>query len=280
MGRRLADKLVLISGASSGIGRAAALAFVERGARVVGLARSAERLDALSGELADPSRFVPLAADVTDPAAMERAAARVRELWGIPDVTVANAGIGLDALFTETSEEALRTVFEVNVFGLVRTVRPFVAAMVERGSGRILLVSSIVGKRGTPHYSAYSASKFALHGIADALRAELWGSGVTVGVVCPSSTATGFHERALKSGPAQRRVRPRTHSAESAAQAVVRMAESTRPELLLGFESRLLVLADALAPRLVDWLLWRTLTRRVSRPGSPGAGTPPRPERG
>ena len=86
---------------------------------------------------------------------------------GAPDVIVANAGIGMDAPFIHTSDDLLKRVFDVNVFGVVRTIRPFVPAMIARGSGRILIVSSVVGKRGVPSYAAYSASKFALHGLAD-----------------------------------------------------------------------------------------------------------------
>ena len=182
-------RLVLITGASAGIGRVTALAFAALGDRVVAVARSADKLDTLRGE---SERIIPIVADVTDGPAMEAMAARVLDEHGVPDVVIANAGIGLDALFVETTDEALRRVLEVNVVGVYRTARPFVGPMCERGSGRILLVSSIVGKRGVPHYTGYSASKFALHGIADALRGELWGSGVSVGVVCPASTETDF----------------------------------------------------------------------------------------
>ena len=190
---------------------------------------------------------------------MERAMASVVEQVGTLDVIVANAGRGLDALFVETSDEALRSLFELNVFGVYRTIRPFLPAMIDRGSGRLLLISSIVGKRGIPNYSAYSASKFSLHGIADALRAELLGTGVSVGVVCPASTETRFHENALRSGPAQRRVRPRRHSAESVARAIVGMADSKRREMILGMEAKLMVLADTFAPGLVDRILARML---------------------
>lgn len=256
----MTGRLVLITGASEGIGRAAALGFAARGDRVVAVARHAERLQSLAAEAAG-GMILPLVADVTDPMSIAAAAAGVQSEAGLPDVVVANAGIGLDARFTEMSDEDLRVVFEVNVFGLVRTVRAFLPEMLRRGSGRILLVSSIVGKRGIPHYSAYSASKFALHGIADALRAELWGSGVTVGVVCPASTETAFQEHARKSGPPQRRVRPRRHSAESVARAIVRMADSRRREQILGVEAKLMVLADLLLPGLVDRILARTLNR-------------------
>ena len=98
--------------------------------------------------------------------------------------------------------------------------------------------------------------------MADALRAELWNSGVSIGVICPSSTDTGFQDRTIKQGAAQRRVRVRRHSAESVGRAIARMATSRRSEALLGVESKLMIFADAIAPRLVDWLLARTLTRR------------------
>ena len=260
---------VLVTGASAGIGRDTVRVFVREGARVAGLARSAERLRELAAELGVGERFQPFVADVADARSMDAAVARLRETFGLPDVVVANAGVGLDALFAQTSDEALRAVFEVNVFGVVRTVRPFLAEMVARGSGRIVIVSSIVGKRGTPHYSGYSASKFALHGMADALRAELWGTGVTVGLVCPGSTETEFRQRTLRSGPAQKSLRPRRHSSQSVAEAVVAMSRSRRREMVIGVESKLMVLADLVAPGLVDWVLARALTHRADRkPGT------------
>jgi len=248
-------RTVLITGASAGIGLAATRKFVERGDRVVAVARDERRLQELTAELGGADHVVPLAADVTEAASMDAMVARVMAETGCPDVVVANAGIGLDALFTRTTDAALQKVFDVNVFGLVRTVRPFLGEMVERGSGRILLISSIVGKRGTPYYSAYSASKFALHGMADALRCETWGSGVTVGLICPSTTSTEFKDRLLREGPGQRRVRARRHTPESVAAAIVKMSTSRRREIILSAEARLLWFADAFLPGLVDRLL-------------------------
>jgi len=258
----MSGRLILITGASEGIGRASTLAFAERGDRVIAVARNADKLDALRRDAREPERVVPIVADVTDATAMDAMVGQVLEKTGLPDVVVANAGIGLDARFAETTDEDLREVLEVNVVGLVRTVRPFVPGMIDRGSGRILLISSIVGKRGIPHYSAYSASKFALHGIAGALRAELLDTGVTVGLVCPASTETGFQDHARHAGPPQRRVRPRRHSADSVARAVVSMAGSRRHEQILGIEAKLLTLADRIAPGLVDRLLGRALRPR------------------
>jgi short-subunit dehydrogenase len=259
LGHDSSARLVLITGASRGIGWAAAVEFARRGDRVVAVARDRERLDALA---AGHGSVVPVPADVTDAASMQAMVRRVQQQCGVPDVVVANAGIGLDALFVETTDDALQRLFEANVVGVFRTVRPFLQPMIDRGSGRILIVSSIVGKRGVPHYAGYSASKFALHGAADALRSELWGTGVSVGLVCPSSTDTEFRQHALSVGPQQHQVRLVRRPAQYVARAIVSMAGSRRREMILGAEAKAMTFVNALAPGLIDWLLARTLTRR------------------
>jgi short-subunit dehydrogenase len=256
---RFAHQLVRITGASQGIGLAAARAFAAEGATVVVVARSWQKLAELA---ASDRRIVPVAADVADGASMEAMAARVLAERGVPDVVIANAGIGLDARFQDTSDAAMREVLEVNTLGVLRTVRPFLPGMVARGSGRILLVSSVVGKRGIPHYTAYSASKFALHGMADCLRPELYGSGVSVGIVCPSSTTTEFQANIRTAGPAQNKKRIKRHSAESVAAALVSMAGSARRERILSIEGKAMALVDTLAPWLMDFILGRVFQRR------------------
>lgn len=261
MAGRFEGKIVLITGASAGIGRATALGFAREGARALALSRSAERLATLEAE-ARPGVVVPIVADVTDPRATENACRSIERDQGVPDVVVANAGVGLDARFVDTSDEAWRRVFEVNVLGVVRVVRPFVGGMIARGSGRVLIVSSVVGKRGIPHYSAYAASKHALHGMAESLRAEIWGSGVTVGIVCPSSTTTEFQERMERLGPSQQRVRLQRHSAESVARAILRMAASRRREMVLSPEGKAMVWSNVFAPGLLDRILHKVLVTR------------------
>ena len=179
----------------------------------------------------------------------------------MPDVIVANAGIGLDARFEHTKDADLARVFEVNVFGLIRTLRPFVRPMAERGSGRILLVSSIVGKRGVPNYAAYSGSKFAVQGIAETVRTELLHSGVKVGVVCPASTETEFRDRTLRDGPQQNQKRLARHSAESVAKAIVEMVRSGRREKVLTVEGKLLHYANKFIPGILDRILYRVMLK-------------------
>ena len=260
MANEMTGKRVLITGASEGIGRAAARLFVEAGAGVLAVARNAERLQQLAEELGGLPIIETLVGDVADGASMDAMARRVLET-GDPDVIVANAGIGMDARFARTSDEAMQRVLEVNVTGVLRTVRPFLPGMVRRGTGRIVIVSSVVGKRGIPNYAAYSASKFALHGMADALRSELLGTGVSVGLICPSSTQTQFHGRKLRQGPPQSDQRLARHSAESVARAIVKLAGSRRREQVLSAEGKLIVWANRFLPGLVDRVLARVLMR-------------------
>ena len=253
-------KTVLITGGSEGIGRAAAKMFAGRGDLVIATARTQPRLDELVAEC-PPGRVIPRVADVADAAGMEALAAEVIEKHGVPDVVIANAGIGLDARVEETSDEQMARVLEINVMGVLRTVRPFISGMVSRGSGRILLISSVVGKRGIPHYTAYSASKFALQGMAESMRPELAGTGVTVGLIYPSSTESQFDQRKLRNGPKQKGTRLARHSAESVARAIVSMADSRRREMVLSLEGKAMAWVNKLSPALMDWILARALMK-------------------
>jgi short-subunit dehydrogenase len=259
----LSGRRVLITGASSGIGRAAAKAFIAEGAFVLAVARTKDRLDTLAAELGGPARVATYVGDVADGPGMEALSQRILAEQGVPDVVVANAGVGVDAHFVATTDDVWRTVFEVNVFGVVRTIRPFLPGMIARGSGRVLIVSSAVGKRGVPSYSAYSGSKFALHGMADALRPELAGTGVTVGIICPSSTTTEFEDRKFRAGPPQIHVRVQKHSAESVARAMVRMARGTRREIVLSPEAKLMNVLNRLAPGILDRILAKVLVGKA-----------------
>lgn len=257
----LQGKNVLVTGASAGIGLATAKRFVESGSNVWALARNRERLEALSAELGGPPKLVPVAADLSDGPAMAAVTGRILSQLGVPDVIVANAGISLDARFEHTTDADLESVYQVNVFGLVRSIRPFLPAMKERSSGRIIFVSSVIGKRGIPNYTAYSGSKFALHGMLDALRPELAGSGVKAGIVCPSSTESELRHRMKRIGPKQSDTRLRQHSAESVANAIVKMARTGKREIVLSSEGKLMNWINRISPGLMDRILARALVK-------------------
>jgi short-subunit dehydrogenase len=188
-------KNVLITGASSGIGLATALYLAEKGHPVIGTSRSMSRLGVLQEEAS--RRGLAVAAvelDINDEAAVEEAVPRlVGERGGI-DVLVNNAGYGLWGPVGSLSLDELRAQFETNFFAAVRLINVVLPGMIERGRGTIVNISSVEGRLSTPFSGAYAASKFALEGLSEALRVELWPLGVRVAVVEPGLFSTNFRK--------------------------------------------------------------------------------------
>jgi len=186
----------LVTGASSGFGRAIARAALSRGDTVVGTARRAERLDDLIRE-APEGKAHALSLDLTDTEGIGRAVEEVLERFGRIDVLVNNAGHGQVGAVEETTDEELRAIFEVHVFGPAALVRAVLPAMRERRSGAIVQVSSFGGQVAYPGFSAYCATKFALEGFSEALAAEVAPMGVKVLIVEPGAFRTGFSDGGL-----------------------------------------------------------------------------------
>ena len=184
--------LVLVTGASRGIGAAVAEAFASRGDRLALVARDAAALAEVARRCAeaggDARVFV---CDVTDGAAVDALAASVRDWAGTPDVVVNNAGLFEPGGILETSPEAFRRQMEVNVVSAFLVTRGFLAAMRARGSGRILMMGSVASIRGYPGGAAYGAAKHALLGLARSIREEMKGTGVSVTTLLPGATRTG-----------------------------------------------------------------------------------------
>ncbi len=185
----LSPKVWFITGTSSGLGREWALAALERGDLVAGTARDTARLADLVESFGD--RMFPLALDVTNRTAVLRAVTRAHEHFGRLDVVINNAGYGQLAAVEEASEELVRDMFETNVFGalwVTQAVLPFLRA---RGTGHILQVSSMAGVIGLPMLGLYSASKWALEGMSEALAGEIRSFGINVTIIEPGGYRTG-----------------------------------------------------------------------------------------
>ena len=181
-------KTVLVTGCSSGIGLATAKCLRDRGWQVAPTARKAEDLKMLRTE-----GFEPVALDVTDSASIADAATEVLDRFGGQlGALVNNAGFGITAAMEDCSREMMRSVFEVNVFGLQELTNRFIPLFRKQGYGRIVNVSSVLGELSLPFAGAYSASKFAVEAISDALRRELFDSGVSVSIVQPGPIETKF----------------------------------------------------------------------------------------
>lgn len=256
MARELKGAVVLITGASAGIGRAAALAFAKEGARLLLAARRRDRLEevaatarALGGEA------LVAETDVADRRQVHAAVDSAVSAFGRLDILVNNAGIGYFGLLEETPLEAIDALWAVNVMGTIYATQATIPIMRRQGGGQIINIASVAGKRGTPGSSIYCATKFAMVGMSEALRVELHGSGIQVSVICPITTGTEFFEA---SSARSKRYHPPTgpmQSAEKVARAIIRCARRPRPEVIVFPPARILVLINALSPRLADLIL-------------------------
>ena len=200
MARRSLNGLrVLITGASQGIGRSMALQAAQRGAKILATARNAELLRTLSEEARAAGHPVEtLVADVTTNEDRQAMTYAMRRLFGGLDVLVNNAGIGATGHFGEANEGRLRSIFEVNFFGLAELTRLCLPLLREGKTPAVVNISSIVGKRGFPGRSEYSASKFAVQGLSESIRGELAPDGIDVIVINPGLTQTNFSQNMLE----------------------------------------------------------------------------------
>jgi len=256
--RQLDHMRMLITGASQGIGRALSLAAVRRGAHVLATARNGELLQSLQREAEGlPGRLETLVADVTSPNDRRRMLEAAVEHFGGLDILVNNAGIGATGHFSDASEERLRRIFEVNFFGPAELIRLAIPLLRQGKTPLIVNISSVVGLRAFPARSEYSASKFALQGLSEALRAELVRYGIDVLVVSPGLTATNFPQNMIENKARWSMDHKRSMSPEQVAEATLRAIEKGRRSLVLTWEGKMVVWLNRLVPWFVDWMMAR-----------------------
>jgi short-subunit dehydrogenase len=240
--------VALISGASSGIGAELARQAVARGARVGLLARSTKDLEELQATLG--ANAVVATADVTSSASLEAAVAHVTETLGPVDIVVNNAGIGHYGTFLDTDVEDFERMVQTNYLGAVRLLKATLPAMVARRRGHVVSVGSISGRIGSPFEPAYSASKFALTGLTEALSVELSPFGIGVSLVNPGPVQTPFF---ATRGHEYERQRPKPVPASRVAAAIVKAVEQDRSEVYVSPLLRQAVVSKTLVPPLFQW---------------------------
>lgn len=263
---KLEGKRVWVTGASSGIGEALAGAFAGRGARLVLSARREGELERVRAGLPRAGEHRVLAFDMADTAAVEAAAREVLggaagEVAEPLDLLVLNAGISQRSLARDTALAVDRRLFEVNFFGVVALAKAVLPAFRARGGGRFVVVSSLVGKMGTPYRSGYAASKHALHGFFESLRAEEHDAGVGVTMAMPGFIRTPLPMTALTGDGSPQghmdRAQLEGMAPEDCAERIVRAVERERAEVLVGGKERFAVLLGRLSPGLLRRLLRR-----------------------
>ena len=254
------QQVVLITGGSSGIGRALAVAFARAGAAVAFTGRDATGL-ARTRQLVEDAgaRGLAVRADVSIPADCHRAVAETITAFGRLDVLVNNAGISMRALFEDVDTAVLRRLMDVNFFGTVETTKAALPHLLA-SRGSVVGVSSIAGYRGLPGRTGYSASKFAMHGFLEALRTELRPRGVHVLLACPGFTASNIRTTALLADGQPQGASPRKEekmmTPEEVADAIVRAVHRRQRDLILTGQGKLTVFLNRWLPSLADKLVF------------------------
>lgn len=262
-------RVVAITGASAGIGRATALRLGRDGASLVLSARRTGELARLAAEIeAVGGHAIPLMADVTSEEDMNNLVGRAVEQFGRLDVMVCNAGFGIAGSVDQVSSTQMRRLIDVNYLGTFYAARAAVPVFRRQGQGHLIIVSSIVGKRGVPFMGAYAATKFAQVGLAECLRAELAGTAIHVSIVFPVSTDTEFFDvMSRETGTTVTRAFGPRQRVEDVADAIARAIERPVPEVYPHATSRALVWLNALAPGLCDRVVKRFGRKPAASPG-------------
>jgi short-subunit dehydrogenase len=260
-----ARRIVVITGASSGIGRATALRLARDGAAVVLCARRADRLDAAAAEVrAAGGDALPIVTDVTRADQVQRLVDAAVERYKQIDVMICNAGFGIAGAIDDITPDQMQKLFDVNYMGTYHAIRAVLPMFRRQNRGHVIVVSSIVGKRGVPYMGAYAATKFAQTGLAECLRAEIAGSGIHVTVVFPVSTETEFFDvMSRETGTTVTRAHGPRQEARIVADAIARAIDRPVAEVFPHAWSRALVWLNTAAPGVCDRFVQRFGRRPV-----------------
>jgi short-subunit dehydrogenase len=270
------DKVVIVTGASAGIGKSMALQLASQGAKVVLAARRADRLEQVAVECRQHGgEALVVPTDISDEAQCKVLVEKTIARFGRLDMLINNAGLAAVALFDEFPDLHLfKHVIDVNFYGAVYCTY-FALPHLKQSKGRIVAISSLGGKAAIPFNTPYISSKYALHGFYDALRMELSQHGVSITVVCPYWVVSEFHEAQLNKDGVPRGPRGRTiytnkmMTAERCAQITLRAAHKRRREVLMG-PGRLAVWLKLLAPGILDWFSVKMILEPIIRRAKAG----------
>ncbi len=265
------DQVVIITGASSGIGAAMALHLAKQGAKVVLAARRTERLEMVADQCRlEGGEALVAPTDVSDEAQCQALVEVTVASFGRLDMLINNAGMAVTALLRELPNLNLfRHVMDINFYGAVHCTY-YALPYLMQTKGRIVTVSSLGGKSGLPYNTSYTASKYALHGFYDSLRMELAPHGVSVTVICPYWVVTEFHEAYLDKDGVPHGVQGRAiytqkmMTPERCAEISLKAAQKRQREVFMG-PGRLITWLKLIAPGFLDWLSIQLLLKSIAK---------------
>ena len=253
MARKIKDAVIVITGASSGIGRATAIRLAEQGARVLAVARRLDALDDLRDQCRNaPGLIIPVGADVTSEAALQEVAELALENFGRLDAWINNAAVSLFANFEEAPSQVYRQVLETNLFGYIYGARAALPIFREQGTGTLINVSSMVARLGSPFISAYVTSKAAINGLTRSLRQEFRHTDIKICLVMPASIDTPLFQQAANfTGRAVQPLEP-VYDPNIVSDQILRLLKRPTPEVYAGNAGRFLTGLRRLIPRTVE----------------------------
>ena len=259
--RSFADKRVLLTGASSGIGWYIASQLVRAGANVLVTGRRADRLAQLRQSFGNPKKcLLSLPGDIASPQHRRELVATAVEEFGGIDILINNAGIGAIGAFEDSSPERLQQIFDVDFFAAAELTRLAIPHLKRGTEPAVCLVNSVLGYRGVPGKSEYCAAKFALRGWSEALRLELRPAGIDVISVSPSTTRSEFFDSLVGTREGTRNASLGSQSAEFVARQVLKAMRKSRRDSILSPGGKALVWLSQMMPRFADRLLLKYAT--------------------
>ncbi len=262
------NKVIIITGASSGIGKALAIESFSRGAKVVLAARNIEKLSAITNEW-DTQKYLLVRADVRKESDCLNIIQSASEKFGHINILINNAGISMRALFEEVDLEVIQNLMNTNFWGTVYCSK-FALPYLLQTKGSLVGVSSVAGYKGLPGRAGYSASKFAMQGFLEVLRIENMKKELHVLIACPGFTASNIRNVALSKDGSQQGETPldetKLMSAETVAKHIIRAIEKRKDRLVLTSQGKMTVLLNKFFPKLMDKMVYNHMAKETDSP--------------
>ena len=259
------NKVIWITGASSGIGEALAYEFSRCNAHVILSARRIAELERVKQNCSNQANVVLLPLDLSKPETLEADVEKALKIFGHVDILINNGGLGQRGLVHETSLAVYQEIMQVNFFGTIALSKSLLPHFVERQQGHYVVVTSLTGKFGTPLRSGYAASKHALHGFFDSLRAEQWKNNILVTMICPGFIATNLSKSALIGDGSQQNALDKTSypkkSPEWCAKKIRQAVEAKKEEVYIGGREVFGVYLKRFVPRIFSKIIRKVAVR-------------------